>query len=163
GRLQATSLALQSALDGGHPQVSPMRLPGFLIPLLMLASPLPAQAQHLPIRTYTTAEGLPDDRVRRIVSDSRGFLWFCTARSLSRFDGNTFRNYGPEQGLTLYDVNHVVEMRDGVYLLATSDGVVRFDPRDADHRFVALSADGQGPSTTFYVFQDSHGRLWAGG
>lgn len=73
-----------------------MRHQRFLIPFLMLASPLSALAQHLPIRTYTTAEGLPDDRVRRIVPDSRGFIWFCTARALSRFDGHGFHNVGAE-------------------------------------------------------------------
>lgn len=140
-----------------------MRLLGLLIPTLLLAAPIPARAQHLPIRTYTTAEGLPDDRVRRILSDSRGFLWFCTAHALSRFDGSSFHSYGAEQGLTLDDVNNVLEMREDTYMLATSRGVVRFDPCDSGHRFVSLSDDGQGPSVTNYVLQDSRGGLWAGG
>ena len=140
-----------------------MHLLKFLIPFLLLGGTLPSRAQHLPIRTYTTAEGLPDDRVRRIVPDSRGFLWFCTARSLSRFDGRGFHNLVAEPGPTLNDVNSVLEMRDGTYLIGTSLGVVRFDPVVGAHHFVLLSVGNQGPSGTFYVFQDSRGRLWAGG
>ena len=36
------------------------------------------RAERLPIRTYTTADGLASDDVRRVFQDSHGFLWFCT-------------------------------------------------------------------------------------
>jgi ligand-binding sensor domain-containing protein len=48
-------------------------------------------AERLPIKTYTTADGLPHSSIHRIVRDSRGFLWFCTGDGLSRFDGLLFR------------------------------------------------------------------------
>src|ERR1035441_4667182 len=67
--------------------------------MLMVLSAFPLKSELLPIRTYTTADGLAADRVDRIVADSRGFLWFCTPEGLSRFDGNRFVNYGVEEGL----------------------------------------------------------------
>jgi ligand-binding sensor domain-containing protein len=60
------------------------------LPLLLLMSSAVAYAERLPIKNYTTAEGLGDNWVIRIVKDSRGFLWFCTAAGLSRFDGYAF-------------------------------------------------------------------------
>lgn len=54
-----------------------------------------AQAERLPVKTYTMADGLPSDHISRIVQDARGFLWFCTTEGLSRFDGATFTNYTP--------------------------------------------------------------------
>ena len=57
------------------------------------------QADRLPLKTYTIADGLGHNNVNKIVRDSRGFLWFCTAGGLSKFDGYTFTNYGAEQGL----------------------------------------------------------------
>ena len=53
-----------------------------------------SRAEQLPIRTYTTADGLPRDSIQTIVSDPRGYLWFCTSDGLSRFDGYEFVNYG---------------------------------------------------------------------
>jgi ligand-binding sensor domain-containing protein len=88
-----------------------------------------AYAERLPIKTYTTADGLGDSRVLRIVKDSRGFLWFCTAAGLSRFDGYAFTNFGSEQGLPHAPVNDLLETRAGTYWVATDDGLFRFDPR----------------------------------
>ncbi len=40
--------------------------------ILMVLSALPLQGELLPIRTYTTTDGLASDSIYRIVSDSRG-------------------------------------------------------------------------------------------
>ena len=103
---------------------------------LLLAVSAIVQAERLPIRTYTTAEGLPRDQIMRIVPDSHGFLWFCTPDGLSRFDGYTFTNYGVEQGLPHPTINDLLETRSGVYWVATNGGgVCRLNPsqlRNAD-------------------------------
>jgi signal transduction histidine kinase/ligand-binding sensor domain-containing protein len=98
------------------------------IGLLLALSPI-TRAEHLPIRTYTTADGLVDNRISRIVRDSRGFMWFCTEAGLSRFDGYAFTNYTVEQGLPDNEVNDLLETRDGVYWIATGTGLCRFNPR----------------------------------
>src|SRR5205809_1777893 len=86
-------------------------------------------AEQLPVRIYTTADGLPRDFVLRIVPDSRGFLWFCTADGLSRFNGYEFTSYGVEQGLPNPVINDLLETRSGVYWVATNGGgAARFDP-----------------------------------
>jgi hypothetical protein len=46
--------------------------------LLFLAVSTGALAERLPIRAYSTADGLPHNTVMRILRDSHGFLWFCT-------------------------------------------------------------------------------------
>jgi len=50
-----------------------------------------AFGERLPLRVYTTADGLVGNTVDRIERDSRGYLWFCTRDGLSRFDGHEFR------------------------------------------------------------------------
>ncbi len=115
-----------------------------------------AQASVLPLRTFTTADGLPSNRVSRIVRDPRGFLWFCTRDGLSRFDGSRFVNFGIEQGLPL-GADDLVITQSGDYWVATGDGVARFDtsggrqlftvyrPAEKDaHWITALADDGMG-------------------
>ena len=93
-----------------------------------LLSAAAGAAERLPIKNYTTAEGLAHNTVNRMVRDSRGFLWFCTSGGLSRFDGYSFRNFGAEQGLPHSAVYGFLETRKGEYWVATGAGVVRFDP-----------------------------------
>src|SRR5438876_946341 len=101
-----------------------------LCPLgLLLCMCLTVRAERLPLKTYTTADGLPHNVINRIVRDSRGFLWFCTEEGLSRFDGYSFNNYGTEQGLPHASVNDILETRAGEYWLATNGGLVRFNPK----------------------------------
>ena len=98
-----------------------------LAPLLCCTS-LTLHAERLPIRAYSTADGLPDDEVNRIVTDPHGFLWFCTKGGLARFDGYSFVNFGPGQGLPAGGVNDLLITRGGDYWVATDSGVVRFRP-----------------------------------
>src|ERR1041384_1641466 len=88
-----------------------------------------AVAEKLPIKSYTTADGLAHNNVSRIVRDSRGFLWFCTFEGLSRFDGYSFTSYGVAHGLPSQVVNDLLETRDGEYWVATSAGLCHFNPK----------------------------------
>src|ERR1700730_7279641 len=98
---------------------------------LMLVLCFSAQAERLPLKAYTTADGMPHNVINKIVRDSRGFLWFCTEEGLSRFDGYTFTNYGTSEGLPHPAVNDILETRAGEYWVATNGGLVRFNPKGA--------------------------------
>src|SRR5262249_14537920 len=77
----------------------------------------------------------PNNNINKIVRDSRGFLWFCTAEGLSLFDGHSFVNFGVADGLPRANVTDILETRDGEYLVATMGGVCRFKPRKfAEHQ-----------------------------
>ncbi len=104
------------------------RLGMTVILLLLVLAPV-AQSERLPIKIYATADGLPNNEVNKIVRDSRGFLWFCTADGISRFDGYGFTNYGTSEGLPHPYINDLLETRAGEYWLATNGGLVRFIPR----------------------------------
>ena len=97
-----------------------------LFAFLALASP--TRAERLIVKSYTTADGLPNDTVMCVVEDARGFLWFCTDDGLSRFDGYQFTSYGVDAGLPSARVNALLPTSDGRYWIATAAGLVRFDP-----------------------------------
>src|SRR2546427_8756227 len=101
----------------------------FLALALVLLGSLPSHPERLPIKNYTTADGLAHNNVNKIVRDSRGFLWFCTEEGLSRFDGYSFTNFGMEQGLPHPSVNDLLETRGGDYWVATGGGLVSFNPK----------------------------------
>ena len=94
---------------------------------VVLGTAVLVRAERLPIKTYTTADGLARDQASRIVRDSEGLLWFCTVEGLSRFDGYKFTNYGIDQGLPNRQVNDFLETRGGVYWVATQGGLSRFN------------------------------------
>ncbi len=140
---------------------------------LLLAMPGRAHAERLPIKPYSTADGLPRDYINRIVQDSRGFLWFCTIEGLSRFDGYGFKNYGTAEGLPSRYVSDFLETRNGTYWVATNEGLCRFDPdpssqpgdngRDVQSRFINHSQGVSGGQRVILsLFQDHQGTVWCG-
>jgi ligand-binding sensor domain-containing protein/signal transduction histidine kinase len=97
--------------------------------LLLFAKTAGVRAEQLPVKHYTTAEGLTHDHVEAVLRDSRGFLWFCTVDGISRFDGSSFTTYGAKDGLPSAFVNNIMESRSGVYWIATNGGLARFNPQ----------------------------------
>ncbi|MGH9163438.1 MAG: sensor histidine kinase [Vicinamibacteraceae bacterium] len=104
-------------------------LPLLLAVVIASAMSAPASAERLAIRTYTTTDGLPNDRVDCAYRDSRGFLWVCTAAGLARFDGQIFTSYTNVPGLPDGVVLDLIETRDGTIWIGTTEGISHFDPR----------------------------------
>ena len=155
----------------------------FLIALSGVALARPASAERLPIKPYTTSDGLAHVRVTCVVPDSRGFLWFCSPAGLSRFDGQGFIIYGSSQGLADTRVNYFLETSHGTYWIATNGGgVYRFNPLTSGPLSQRTSAPNQvraaaANAVRFTAFnvgddlqtnrvnvlrEDRAGRLWAG-
>jgi ligand-binding sensor domain-containing protein/signal transduction histidine kinase len=132
-----------------------------------------ASAQQLPLKSYTTADGLVNDRISRIVRDSRGYLWFCTENGLSRFDGHSFTNYTTAQGLPDNQVDDLLETRSGVYWIATGKGLVRYNPTGSpspgqaapaqiNPLFVTYLPGEHRNSAIKALYEDRAGTLWVG-
>jgi PAS domain S-box-containing protein len=119
---------------------------------VLYALAIPCLAEQLPIKSYTTADGLARDSISRIVQDSRGFLWFATAEGLSRFDGYKFTNYGVEQGLPNRNINDLLETRSGMYWIATSAGLCRFNPNGTARAYVNEPAPTASAEPMFSVY-----------
>src|SRR6267378_6455373 len=112
---------------------------------------LTTRAERLPLKSYTTADGLAHNVINKIVRDSRGFLWFCTREGLSRFDGYTFTNFGTEQGLPHANVTDLLETRSGEYWVATYGGIVRFNPKGVPANRVVYAGEASPVAPMFTV------------
>lgn len=133
-----------------------------------------AHAEILPVKTYTASDGLPRDAVSKVRQDARGFLWFCTADGLVRFDGYGFKLYAEDEGLPSRRVTDFLHARNGEYWIGTNAGLVRFNPNGVLGKQVnlpqAMFAEigfETPPPTPFaksvnQIYQDPQGALWIG-
>lgn len=128
--------------------------------LLMVTSYSLAGAR-LPIRLYTTDDGLPSNAVDRIVRDSSGFLWFCTREGIARFDGYQFTSFGREQGLPGL-VADLLETHDGEYWLATRDGVVHLNTAGSRPGSIVYRPEDQREPRVTALLEDGAGGIWCG-
>lgn len=137
----------------------PLLLGGLTVLLLVGAAAPPTGAEQLPIKTFTTADGLANDHIDCIVQDRHGFLWFCTGEGLSRFDGYDFKTIGREHGLPSPEVLDFLETGDGEYWVATDRGLCRFDASSSRCAEQALGDAASGLRAQA-LLKDASGRLW---
>lgn len=134
-----------------------------LLGLLYAASSMVRGGENLPVRSYTTSDGLVSNFVQNIVRDSKGFLWFCARGGLSRFDGHTFKNYTTVDGLPHPTINQLLETRGGEYWIATNGGgVALFNRPQAAQKFTVFKVgETSATNRVNYMYEDRTGRIWA--
>ena len=126
------------------------------------------KAEVLPLKTYTSTDGLLYESVRRIYQDSRSLMWFATPIGVSHFDGYQFTNYTIEDGLTNPGITDVVEGENGVYWFGSvASGVYRFDSRFKDAArpgkpfFTHHEIDPSGADNVLLFFKNKRGQIFA--
>lgn len=135
---------------------------GLLAVYLQLLSVV-IHAERLPVRIYTSADGLGSSFIDYLMRDSRGFMWFCTRDGLSRFDGSRFVTYRVGDKNSPPGIESIFETRDGTYWLSTTNGTYRFDSNTvslSDAVAPRLAAEHIGPGRGLF-FEDSRGTLWS--
>lgn len=138
---------------------SPMRIHSFLGSLLVLLV-AGAWAQSVHFRHYTVNDGLPGDIVYYSVSDSKGYMWFCTESGVSRFDGKSFETFTIKDGLADNDNFRCVEDLKGRIWFSSYNGKLSYfqngrfinegteaslKDRDSSHKYInGMMCDPQG-------------------
>ncbi len=118
-------------------------------------------------RTYTTADGLPDDRVRivlenppeagtRPAGDAPTSLWLGTYGGVASLSGGVVRDW-PE--LPRENVRALLEDRAGVLWVGTERGLAR---QAGGQVTVLTTADGLGSNAIRSLYEDAEGSLWIG-
>ena len=135
-----------------------------LILAAVVAQGTAAEARELPLRFFTTADGLGDNRVKRILLDSRGLLWLGTNSGISRFDGSHFQSFGLEDGLPFPVINDLLETPEGdLWLASNGAGVIRVRLSAGGRRYEAFSVSAAPTSNRVNRFHRARdGTVWAG-
>ena len=85
------------------------------------------------IQRFTVGQGLSNNVIYAIRTDSNGHLWLSTNRGLCRFDTRTFeaRNYMADDGLPGEEFKqfHDIALPDGRLIFGGIGGYTTFDPR----------------------------------
>jgi len=123
-----------------------------------------ARAENLPIRSYTSADGLLRDDVGRVVADSSGFLWFLTSAGLCRFDGDRFVTFGKRDGLPGNAVHALLETRSGERWIAADEGLARIATAKGKAKpFETVPVGARIVTGRIHsLVEDESGRLFAG-
>jgi ligand-binding sensor domain-containing protein len=119
-------------------------------------------AELLPIRSYSTADGLAANRIDRMVVDSRGFVWLCTPEGLSRFDGYRVVTFGAAEGLPGRAVQALLETRSGAYFVGTEGGLEFRAAAGKQQFFTYRVGDSPRENNVTALLQSSDGRIWCG-
>lgn len=92
--------------------------------VLLTLVPYILPAQQVIFKTYTKQDGLVANQVRRVMQDSRGFIWIATWEGVSKYDGHKFTNFSTANGLSFDVINDVFEDRDGkIYVAENNDNL----------------------------------------
>jgi signal transduction histidine kinase/ligand-binding sensor domain-containing protein/DNA-binding NarL/FixJ family response regulator len=109
-------------------------------------------------------DGLADNFVRDIMTDSEGYIWLSTINGVSRYDGYRFLNFQPQQfGSRSGDVMMVRETADGTLWMMSSGDLFTYRraeqtwQKDGMDRLRQMGIEGSKVSK-FYV--DDDGDLW---
>ncbi len=100
-----------------------------LFVFLMLLSwvSVPVLSQVLPLRNYSTENGLASSQVNAIIQDKSGYLWFGCTGGVSRFNGQHFDTFREIDGLPHESCLQLFEDTDSHVWAATLRGLAWFD------------------------------------
>ena len=83
-------------------------------------------------KRYTTADGLPNNTILRMLEDKQGYLWFSTYNGISKFDvqKKTFRNFSQSDGLqsNQFSFNGALALSTGEFFFGGIKGFNAFYP-----------------------------------
>jgi ligand-binding sensor domain-containing protein len=86
----------------------------------------------------STADGLSQTKVDRIIQDDQGFMWFGTQYGLNRYDGYDFKVFAHDPGnpnsLSGVRIRDVFKDRDGTLSVGCDQFLNKFDPKTETFR-----------------------------
>jgi len=147
------------------------------LPSLAGAGQLQGVLRDFAVRTWTKADGLPDDSVTTLLQTSDGYLWLGTGTGLVRFDGVKFTQIplfepGPQQPVSITALSEdaagrlwVGTQEQGLFCRCTGEaGAPRRAEALRSAGFVTHygKAEGLLDDNVTSLTTDAEGRLWIG-
>ena len=122
------------------------------------------------IFTHITADdGISHTAAKRILQDSKGFIWIGTQQGLNRYDGSNFEifNYNPDDPNSLTNgwIFDLFEDLEGRIWIATDGGLDLYQPATKNFRHFRHDPDNDASlpnDSVRAVFQSADHSIWVG-
>lgn len=96
--------------------------------LVLLSFCIDTSAQLLPIKIYTTRDGLSSNVVQSILQDNKGIIWFGTNNGLNWYDGtHIFSPPIGAQGAQIFVNNLYEDSQKNIWVCSYYSGLYKFD------------------------------------
>jgi ligand-binding sensor domain-containing protein len=123
-----------------------------------------SNAQQPVFKNFQVKDGLPSSEVYDVFQDSKGYMWFCTDKGVSRYDGYSFRNYSTENGLPDNTVFGAFEDHKGRIWFRSMTGKISYFLGDSIYRIganreIVLSMKN---SIMCSMYTDTGDTIWCG-
>jgi signal transduction histidine kinase/DNA-binding response OmpR family regulator/ligand-binding sensor domain-containing protein len=123
--------------------------------------------QFTPFEAYNGHEAIKQSDIYAIqpLSEGAGWLWISSSSGLYKLDvkkGITDRYWTGGEGrhhLPVNNIRNICRTEDGMYWLATAEGLLRWDSLKADYKLFTIK-DGLPDENIYAVYADKHGFLW---
>ncbi|MBL8448022.1 MAG: regulator [Zoogloeaceae bacterium] len=117
-------------------------------------------ATQQPIHTFTRAEGLANEYVFAVGTDSQGYTWFGTnAGGASRYKDGQWKTYFPMHGLADYWIYSFANDKQGNLWIGTWAGVNLFDVKAGTFKTYVKELINE---WVYGIDVDRQGRVWFG-
>ncbi|MGJ8591268.1 MAG: ligand-binding sensor domain-containing protein [Aquaticitalea sp.] len=135
----------------------------FLISLVALLSSAISFGQNNELRSYTLEDGLPQSQVYGMAQDAIGYLWLGTqGGGLARFDGDNFKTYNENDGLSSNYINTLKFANDTLFIgtkrglsIRTKSGFQNYEGPQVMHVFRHQNQTFLGTKNGIYRFTSS--------
>ena len=158
------NLTVTSPGKNGIPAPKTVPVRGKIVPAIQ-PPPLPAlpiqmnDAAFAGIRILDVEQGMSSSRIRSILEDSRGNLWFGTFdNGVTCYDGRQFFHYPLAEGLSFNTVWSILEdSRGNLWFGTRGGGVNRYDGKSFIH---FTTKEGLSNDIVWSMLEDSRGNIW---
>jgi ligand-binding sensor domain-containing protein/signal transduction histidine kinase/DNA-binding response OmpR family regulator len=150
--------------------IKPIRIYIFLIVLILSLNWTFAQDDHYVFSHLDVNDGLSENRIKCIIKDRNGFIWFGTSTGLNRYDGYEFEVYlkNDKDTSSVFDndINEIAEDHDGNLWIGTKTGINMLDINTYNFRRITLKSSlplqCEDINYITALTDDSEGNIWIG-
>ena len=97
--------------------------------------------------------------IYNLFEDSRQQLWVCTNQGLFSLDANHQQLTSHEKGNVFHDIKDIFEADDGIFWMASKNGLIRWNTKLDTHRLFN-KVDGLSNQNLYTAYNDDYGQLW---